>query len=46
MQRNSLFKGDVTDIAEFEDGLKRKYNIAEVTKADFFKTMIILHHYC
>ena len=28
---------DVTDIVEFENGLKSKYDIAEVIKADFIK---------
>ena len=28
---------DVKDIAEFEDGLNSKYDIAEVTKADYIK---------
>ena len=29
---------DVTNIGEFENGLKSKYNIAEVTRAEFIKT--------
>ena len=29
---------DVTDIAEVKNGLKSKYNIADVTIADFIKT--------